>query len=103
MERMVEKRALIASLILLLGACAGERMVDAPRTVEVKVPVPVRAEPPDELLAPIEGITVDAFVAPSDKRAVLGLTDEGAAALHDLLERISARVAAWRAWAQAEP
>ena len=97
---MAALRPLILAAALLAAGCARDRVIDAPRPVEVRVPVPVRELPPEELLTPVPGVNVDAFVPAGDPRAVLGLTAEGAAAVHDLVEQLGRRIEALRAWAR---
>jgi hypothetical protein len=89
---------------LLLGGCDGLGRQPEPITlrepVRVEIPVPVRATPPAELLAPL-ALERPEFVAPTDPRATSALTPEGEKQLRRLVLDLFARVDAWRAWATA--
>lgn len=97
----------IVALVLLLAACGKTPPVVAPtiveviKTVEVKIPIQVKAEPPPELLAPIK-IPLPVFVAPSDAETSSALTVEGERLLRGLIEDLLQRLAAWKAWAEAK-
>lgn len=98
--------ACVVLLILLFAACGKKPPVVAPTVVErvvvqeVKVPVPVKAEPPAELLAAVSPL-LPIFVMPSDPQASSALTVEGERALRGLIEELLQRLAAWKAWATA--
>lgn len=70
------------------------------QTVETKVPVPVKALPPAELLAS-HPFLIPVFVAPSDPLASSALTAEGERLLRGLIEDLYALIDAWKAWATA--
>jgi hypothetical protein len=71
-------------------------------TVEVKVPVAVRAVPPAELTAPLAADPLPAFVAPTDPAATSALTAAAERDLQQLLLELFTRLRAWTAWAQPE-
>lgn len=96
----------IACLMLLAG-CGGKKtppvvMPPEIRTIEVKVPVPVRVTPPPELLAAIRP-PLPIFISPFDPMATSALTAEGERLLRGLIEELFARLEAWKAWASAPP
>lgn len=94
-------RALTIIMMMVLGGCAHDRAPEPMVEVrEVRVPVPVRATPPAELLAPLDP-PPPTFVAPSDPRASSALTPEGERALKLLVFDLVSRLDAWRAWAAA--
>ena len=86
--------ALIAAL--LLAGCGTKT-----EYIRVNVPVPTRVEPPAELIAPVEKPAIDGpvFVTPDDSRAVLGITEPGRQVIVDVVNELTARDRAWRAWA----
>lgn len=95
--------ALLASMFLV--ACGGKKppvvqptVVEIIKTVEVRVPVPVKAEPPAELLAPLR-VPLPVFVAPSHQAASSALTAEGERLLRALIEELLATIDAWKQWA----
>jgi len=85
---------LLASFAAALLACAGVSR----ETVEVKVPVAVRAAPPPELTAPLAA-RAPVFVAPADPAATSALTAAGETDLQGLLLELLTRLRAWAAWA----
>jgi hypothetical protein len=88
-------------LILLLAGCgsAETRPARVVETVEVKVPVPVRAEPPGELMAPYVPEALPTWISPADPEATSALSREGEQRLKLLLHDMKTRLDAWRAWA----
>lgn len=88
--RVVATVFAVLLLASLLPGCASS-------PVEIAVPVPVKATPPAELLAPI-GATPPTFVAPGDPAATSGLTAQGERDLKVLLLELFSRVRAWEAW-----
>lgn len=76
--------------------CGEPRVVT--RTVEVQVPVPVRADAPAELTAPPD-LPMPAFVLPAHPDATSAVTAEGETRLRGMLLELFARERAWRAWA----
>jgi len=91
------RTALAVAAALLLAACAGGPA--RVETVEVKVPVPVRAEPPDELLETVPAPTVRPFVDLDDPAAVAGITEPGLRSVGEHVDDLRSRLRAWRAWA----
>ena len=85
-------------LVLLAGCASAPEIVV--KTVEIKVPVPVRVEAPAELLAPYRPTKLPVFVQPAAPAASSALTADGEKALRAIIEDLTARDAAWRAWAQ---
>lgn len=82
---------------LALAGCAGpERIV----TKEVKVPVPVKAEAPDWLMAGYKPDAMPEFVEPGDPRASSALTPEGEKALRLIILDLTSRDQAWQEWAR---
>lgn len=73
-----------------------------PQTVEVQVPVAVKADPPPELREPLDLSRLPVFVRPDDPQATSALTDEGERSLKQLLLDLLLRVRAWEAWGNAE-
>lgn len=94
-------------LVVLFAACGKKppvvqpQVVEIIKTVEVTIPVPVKMQPPAELLES-RPIPVPVFVAPSDPNASSALTAEGERLLRGLIEELLARLAAWQAWAEAK-
>ncbi len=87
---------------LLFAACGHKKPVVQPpeiRTVEVKVPVPVKLTPPPELLAPVNP-PLPVFISPFDPQATSALTAEGERLLRGMIEDLLARIKAWQAWAK---
>jgi hypothetical protein len=84
-------------LILLMVGCAKPDPIIRYHTIEVKVPVQIKAEPPEALRTPplLEAPT---FVPPSDPAASSALTKEGEQQLKRLLLQLRNRERAWRAW-----
>lgn len=93
-------------LVLVCAACGKKPVVLQPEivtvyeTVEVKTPVPFKAQPPAELLAS-RPIPIPVFVAPSDPKASSALTPDGERLLRGLIEELLGQIAAWKAWATA--
>jgi hypothetical protein len=69
------------------------------KTVEVQVPVVVKATPPAELLAPVKS-PLPVFISPFDPNATSALTAEGERLLRGLIEDLLQRLQAWQAWAK---
>lgn len=88
--------AVLAVLVLLAGCASVSR-----ETIEVKVPVPVKAMPPAELTVPL-ATRPPVFVAPADPKATSALTAEGERTLKVLLLELLTRVRAWEAWGAAD-
>lgn len=84
-------RATVILCAALLTGCA------APDTVTVKVPIYQRAEPPAELLAPIDR-PAGVFVPPAAAGVVACLAPAGKDALVGHIEALRRRVTAWEAW-----
>ena len=92
--------AMLALIVgIALTGCAGVSL----ETVEVKVPVAVRAAPPAELTAPLAVDPLPAFVAPSDPAATSALTAAAERDLQQLLLELLTRLRAWAAWASPDP
>lgn len=83
----------IIALFLLPGCSTTSRL--EPPTI---VPVAVQAEPPAELLEPIEP-PMNVFVAPGDPAAVACIDPDGRDAMVRYVDALRARVRAWSAWA----
>jgi hypothetical protein len=93
--------------IAVIVGCGGKKVpVPAPtvvkivETVEVKVPVPIKAAPPTELLTPLTP-PLPVFLSPADPKSSSALSVEGERLLRALLEELLARIRAWEAWATA--
>ncbi len=99
-------RPTLAALVLLIAAgCASDqppRTITLTETIEVKVPVPVRADVPDALTARID-VPTPSFVSPTDPAATSALTAEGEQRLRSLLIVLKGRIDALKAWAADEP
>jgi hypothetical protein len=98
---------LLPLALLLVPACGKTPPVVQPtivrvvETVEVKIPVPVKAAPPAELLLAVRVFPLPVFVAPADPLASSALTADGERRLRGLIEELLAQLAAWKAWATA--
>lgn len=91
------RRWAIACAAALLAGCAVSR-----ETIEIRVPIAVRPEPPPELLErPTAPPPV--FVSPQHPEASSALTPAGERALQVFLLELASRLAAWEAWATAPP
>jgi len=88
--------ALAAVAVVALAGCSG---ITRTETVEVRVPVPVRAEPPEELLEPPSSPSGAPFVSPDHPDAVAGITADGRDEIVDHVDELRRRDRAWRAWA----
>lgn len=95
-------------ILLLVATACGKTppvlqptIVEVVKTVEIKVPIPVKAEPPPELLAPFK-IPLPVFVAPSDAETSSALTVDGERLLRGLVEELLQRLKAWEEWAKAK-
>lgn len=75
-------------------------IVEVVKTVEVLKPIPVKAQPPAELLTPLQ-VPLPVFVAPSDPLASSALTIEGERLLRGLIEELLQRITALQDWAKA--
>lgn len=100
------KLPVFALAITLMGGCAGKLppetiIVKVPEIQVVEVPVPVKVEPPAELLEPL-GVVLPEFIQPTDPEASSALTPEGERLLRILLEQLLTRIEAWEAWASGE-
>ncbi len=84
-------------LVLLLAACAQPEPIVRYHTVEVKVPVQVKAVPPEILRTP-PSLEAPKFVPPSSPDASSALTKNGEQQLKRLLLQLRNRERAWRAW-----
>ncbi len=82
--------------VLLLTGCNEVKVIKEP--VEVRVPYPVIATPPDVLLEPLDNKPPE-FVSPDDPRATSALTPAGETKLKLFLNELRARLDGWRAWA----
>lgn len=95
----------VVVLCLLVVACGGKKppVIVPPeiRTIEVKVPVPVKATPPPELLAPVTP-PLPTFISPFDPDATSALTAEGERLLRGLIEELLGKLRAWQAWAESK-
>lgn len=93
-------KKLISVFILSLSlACSHNPKV---QTVEIKVPVPVQAVPPPELLAPLNA-QIPFFISPIDPKASSALDQENERIFRALINDLLARIAAWQAWATTPP
>ncbi len=90
------KRTMIAVLLMLLAGCASVSR----ETVEVKIPVPVKAVPAAALTAPLAA-RPPVFVAPVDPGVTSCLTPAGERDLKVLLLELRTRLRAWEAWGAA--
>ena len=94
--------SVIAAFLLLLSGCQSGSIrepVRAVETIEVKVPVPVRIEPPAELMAEFVPAALPEFTAPTDAGATSALTREGELRLKELLLDLRNQIRAWQVWA----
>jgi hypothetical protein len=104
MRTLLVVLALLAAM--LLASCGKKAPIVGPTivrevvTVDVLTPVPFKAPPPPELLAPLT-IPLPVFVAPTDPAASSALTAEGERLLRGLIEELLRLRSAWIAWATA--
>jgi len=96
------------SLPIILGVVAinmtvihGCHLLVKREPVEVKIPVPVRVAPPQELLEGFK-IPVEPFTDPKNPKATSCLTKEGEREIKELLLDIKTRIDAWQIWATEE-
>jgi hypothetical protein len=84
-----------------LGGCYpfAERV----RTVEVKVPVPVKAQPPRELQGSEALPPLPRWVGPQDPAASSCLTPTGEDQLREREGRAVEQLGGWSAWARDQP
>ena len=85
-------------VVLSLTGCAAPRVVV--ETQEVRVPVPYRVQPPEDLLQPFQPAAIPRFTAITDPAATSCLTPAGERALRELLIDLRLRIETWEAWAQ---
>jgi hypothetical protein len=92
--------ALAIALITLQGCTRAVEPVQPPaQPYEVKVPVLVKATPPDSLALPYVPTEFPTFVNPDAPGVVYGLTKEGWERLQTILRTLHTRDQAWRSWA----
>lgn len=84
--------------LALLPGCATREPLVRIETVEVMVPVPVKAAAPPALLAPL-AIERPEFIPPADPAASSALSRVGEIRLKRLLLLLHDRDRAWRIWA----
>ena len=89
-------RILVSLSLVALSGCANQL---ACQPVEVKIPVPVRAVAPVELMTPYTPGTLPRFVDPQDPVARAALSDADLNHLKSILRTYQTREEAWRAWA----
>ncbi len=98
--------AAIAGLTLaVVVGCATPRPPEPVTVVEVervKVPVLVKPEPPDYLLAPLVDDPPRIFSPATDEDVRWGVTPEGMKAFRLLIETLASRQEQWEAWAADE-
>lgn len=102
----MRNKTFVTLVFVVTAACGGKKVppptvVRIVETVEVKVPVPVRVDPPVELLAPLRP-ALPVFVEPSDPAASSALTTEGERLLRGLIQDLLNRIEAWRTWATSQ-
>lgn len=96
---MAQRRFLTMSLMLASLAVAGcESAPVVKEPVEVRVPVPVRAEPPEELKNTFHVDHLPEFVSPSEPDASSALDAENEQWLKIMLIKMKTRIRAWEAW-----
>lgn len=90
---------LLVLCLALLSACSdGKEPLNPVHAVDVAVPVPMRAQPPKELMQPVIANT-PIFISPKDPSATSALNPEGELALRVMIAQLITRLHAWRAWA----
>lgn len=89
-------------ILALLQGCSADPVI-VYRPVEVKIPVPVRAEPPPALVKPYQPSSLPRFISPQDPAARSALSDADLNHLKALLRTLKTRDDAWRAWAVQPP
>ncbi len=101
--RVLPPLPVIAILALLLAGCGStptREPVCEVEIVEVKVPVPVRAEPPAELMGPLVlDDPLPVWLAPSAPGATSALDGEGEIRLRMIIHRLLGEIEAWLEWA----
>lgn len=92
-----------ALIALALAGCGARDEARPPQriieTKEVRIPVPVRVEPPAELARPFQPPALPEFKPAGTPGIVVGLTAAGAKAFERFVSAWHKRDAAWRAWA----
>lgn len=88
-----------AVLLTLVGCAAQPERIVVREPVEVKVPVPVKAQPPEELLEPVAAEPLPQFIAACDEHASSALDAEGERRIKHLLLRLQTRIEQWETWA----
>lgn len=92
---------LLALALAALGGCARQH-----RTVveiqEVRVPVAVMPEAPEDLVGQYRPAVVPRWLDPADPGATSALDEDGERALRRMLIELMVRDAAWRRWAVQE-
>ena len=99
---MAVRTVLMLLAAMALAGCAGAppQAVPVVETVYVDRPVPVKRQPPAELMA-LRGQLgpLPVFVDPGDPAATSALTPDGERRLRALLEQLVTGLEAWEAWA----
>lgn len=100
MATRLAQTLMVAVAAVALSAC-GPRpdRVIVHDTVEVRVPVYMRLQPPAELARQYVPGELPEFISPLDSGAAVALSSDGARGLRALLRDLMARDDAWRAWA----
>jgi len=97
---------IIVLIVVLVGlaGCASKPVEPIIRTetVEVKVPYPVKPEPPEWLAEPYSPGALPKFISPDDPAAAVALDAESAARLREIMRFLRERDIAWRDWAKSE-
>lgn len=97
---MVRRSTLILAVVLTGCAWRQPQQVPVVETVYVDRPVPVKRQPPDDLMQLREHVgPAPQFVAPGDPDATSALTPEGERRLRALVEQLLTGLEAWEAWA----
>lgn len=92
---------LVLCLAFLSGCSDGKEPLNPLQAVDVAVPVPMRAQPPKELMQPVLA-TTPRFINPKDTSATSALNPEGEQALRVMIAQLVTRINAWQAWATSE-
>ena len=91
-------RIVVLMVALMLAGCTSPRVVV--ETQEVRVPVPYRVQPPEDLVRPFAPQRLPQFALPTDTTATSCLTAEGERILRELLIDMKIRIEMWEAWAK---
>jgi len=89
--------SIILSAVLISGCFQGDPMI-IKEPVELKVPVQVKPDPPEELIKPFV-FTMPVFYYPDEKGVTSALKRDDEINIKIMINELIGRDNAWRAWA----